>query len=41
MASTVIHFASSAGQHRFCLQARITPANHAATVSVHSGIGPC
>ena len=33
-----VHFASSADQHLCCLQARITPENHAALVSVHSGI---
>jgi kojibiose phosphorylase len=32
------HFASSADQHLCCLQARITPENHTAPVSVHSGI---
>jgi kojibiose phosphorylase len=36
-----VHFASSADQHLCCLQARITPENHTATVSVHSGIDPC
>ena len=33
-----VHFASSADQHLCCLQARITPENHTAPVSVHSGI---
>ena len=33
-----VHFASSADQHLSCLQARITPENHTAPISVHSGI---
>jgi kojibiose phosphorylase len=33
-----VHFASNADQHLCCLQARITPENHSAQVSVHSGI---
>ncbi len=33
-----VHFASSADQHLCCLQARITPENHSATIIVHSGI---
>jgi hypothetical protein len=33
--------ADSADQHLCCLQARITPENHTATVSAHSGIDPC
>jgi kojibiose phosphorylase len=33
-----LRFASSADQHLCCLQARITPENHTAPVSVHSGI---
>lgn len=31
-------FASSADQHLCCLQARITPENHTASISVHSGV---
>ncbi|HWJ53850.1 MAG TPA: hypothetical protein VNT24_10815, partial [Propionibacteriaceae bacterium] len=31
-------FASAADEHLCCLQARITPENHAASISVHSGI---
>ena len=33
-----VRFASSAAQHLCCLRARITPENHTALVSVHSGI---
>jgi kojibiose phosphorylase len=33
-----VHFVSSADQHLCCLQARITPENHAAAISVHSAI---
>ena len=33
-----VHFASSADQHLCCLQARITPENHMASITVHSGI---
>jgi kojibiose phosphorylase len=33
-----IRFTSSADQHLCCLQARITPENHTASISVHSGI---
>jgi kojibiose phosphorylase len=33
-----VHFASRADQHLCCLQARITPENHAAPVIVRSGI---
>ncbi len=33
-----IRFASSADQHLCCLQARITPENHTASISVHSGV---
>ncbi len=33
-----VHFASGADQHLCCLQARITPENHTASVTVRSGI---
>ena len=33
-----VHFASSADQHLCCLQARITPENHSASMIVHSGV---
>jgi kojibiose phosphorylase len=33
-----VHFASRADQHLCCLQARITPENHTASVTVRSGI---
>jgi len=33
-----IRFASGADQHLCCLQARITPENHAASISVRSGV---
>ena len=33
-----VRFASSADEHLCCLQARITPENHAASISVHSGV---
>jgi kojibiose phosphorylase len=33
-----IRFASSADQHLCCLQARITPENHTASISVRSGV---
>ncbi|MEU4419917.1 glycosyl hydrolase family 65 protein [Actinoplanes sp. NPDC024001] len=33
-----IRFASSADEHLCCLQARITPENHTASIAVHSGI---
>src|SRR3954467_4348270 len=33
-----IRFASSADEHLCCLQARVTPENHTASISVHSGI---
>ena len=33
-----VHFASSADQHLCCLQARITPENYMASITVHSGI---
>src|SRR3954470_4083460 len=33
-----VRFASSADQHLCCLQARITPENHTASISIHSGI---
>src|SRR4051812_41319788 len=33
-----IRFASSADQHLCCLQARITPENHSASISVRSGV---
>jgi kojibiose phosphorylase len=33
-----VRFASSADQHLCCLQVRITPENHTASISVHSGI---
>jgi kojibiose phosphorylase len=33
-----VRFASSADEHLCCLQARITPENHTAAISVHSGV---
>jgi kojibiose phosphorylase len=33
-----IRFASSADEHLWCLRARVTPENHTASISVHSGI---
>src|SRR4029453_1268880 len=33
-----VRFASSADEHLCCLQARVTPENHTASISVHSGI---
>jgi kojibiose phosphorylase len=33
-----IRFASSADEHLCCLQARVTPENHTASISIHSGI---
>ena len=33
-----VHFASSADEHLCCIQARITPENHTASVLVRSGI---
>jgi kojibiose phosphorylase len=33
-----VRFASAADEHLCCLQARITPENHAASIRVHSGV---
>jgi kojibiose phosphorylase len=33
-----VHFASGADQHLCCLQARVTPENHTASIIIHSGI---
>ena len=33
-----VHFASGADEHLCCLRARITPENHTASMTVHSGI---
>jgi len=33
-----IRFASVADEHLCCLQARVTPENHTASISIHSGI---